>query len=42
MCQVGYKDLPNEGVLYVMGGSEITLTLPLGLEDSWFYWQEKQ
>jgi hypothetical protein len=41
MCQVGYKDLSNEGVLYVMGGSEITLTLPLGLEDSWFYWQEK-
>lgn len=39
MCQVDYKDLPGEGVLYVMGESEITLTLPLGLEDSWGYWR---
>lgn len=39
MCQVDYKDIPGEGVLYVMGESEITLTLPL-LENSWFYWQE--
>ena len=40
MCQVDYKDIPGEGVLYVMGDSEITLTLPLGLEDSWFYWRK--
>jgi len=40
MCQIEYKDIPGEGVLYVMGESELTLTLPLGLEDSWFYWRE--
>ena len=40
MCQVDYKDMPGEGVLYVMGESEITLTLPLRLEDSWYYWRE--
>jgi hypothetical protein len=38
MCNVNYKDDPNEGALYVMGGSELTLTLPL-LENSWFYYQ---
>lgn len=37
MCQVEYEDILGEGVLYVMGESEITLTLPLGAEDSWFY-----
>jgi hypothetical protein len=37
MCQVDYKDIPGEGVLYVMRGwSEFTLTLPL-LENSWGY-----
>lgn len=40
MCQIDYKDIPDEGVLYVMGESELTLTLPLGLEDSWYYWRE--
>jgi hypothetical protein len=39
MCQIDYKDIPGEGVLYVMGESELTLTLPL-LENSWFYWRE--
>ena len=39
MCQVDYKDIPGEGVLYLMGESELTLTLPL-LENSWFYRQE--
>ena len=39
MCQVEYKDIPGEGVLYVMGETEITLTLPLGLEDSYGYWR---
>jgi len=39
MCEVNYEDNPGEGVLYVMGESEITLTLPLGLEDSWYYWK---
>jgi hypothetical protein len=40
MCDINYMDAPNEGVLYIMGSSELTLTLPLGLEDSWGYWRE--
>lgn len=40
MCGIEYKDIPNEGVLYVIGKSKITLTLPLGLEDNWGYWRE--
>jgi hypothetical protein len=39
MCQVDYKEIAGEGVLYVMGESEITLSLPLGLEDSYGYWR---
>jgi hypothetical protein len=38
MCEVEYKDIPGEGVLYVMGGSELLLTLPL-LESSWSYYR---
>jgi hypothetical protein len=40
MCQVEYKDAPGEGALYVMGNSELTLTLPL-LENSYFYYRQK-
>jgi len=39
MCDVNYQDDPVEGALYVMGGSELTLTLPL-LENSWFYYRQ--
>ena len=39
MCGVSYTDDLNEGALYVMGGRELTLTLPL-LENSWFYYPQ--
>lgn len=37
MCQIEYEDVPGEGALYVMGEAGITLTLPLGGKESWFY-----
>jgi hypothetical protein len=41
LCGISFRDAPGEGVLYVMGDSEINLTLPLGLEDSYYYWRQK-